>query len=179
MNKFRRRAKRKGEYRVSGAEIDRLVALASSSDPMERLDAANYLCPCHVRRRIDDVWKALFKLMEDEDLRVRKAAYHTLEDGGDLSEPGLVPIFERARVNETDSKLRKRAAGYLEARERDVLKRKDFADAIRARGGDYPLEERCDFCGEFAATRNDFETRIPSSDGTRSAHICASCDHCA
>ena len=36
------------------------------------------LCPCHVRQRIDDVWAALYRGLQDVELKVRQAAWHTL-----------------------------------------------------------------------------------------------------
>jgi HEAT repeat protein len=105
MNRLQRRARKPGEQRNSGAEIWRLVDLSKSKDPDDRLEAADNLCPCHVRRRIDEAWEALFRLLEDSDVKVRKAAFHTLQDGGDLSDPALDPILERASRNETDRKL--------------------------------------------------------------------------
>ena len=49
-----------------------LAKLAASRDPEERLTAAQLLCPCHVRRRDDAVWQALYALLEDFDARVRQ-----------------------------------------------------------------------------------------------------------
>ena len=72
--------------------IRRLVDLSKSKDPEDRLETADNLCPCHVRRQIDEVWDTLYRLREDPDLQVRKAAFHTLRDGGDPSDPALDPI---------------------------------------------------------------------------------------
>jgi len=105
LNKHQKLAHQVGEHRVRGPEIERYLALAYSADPKERLEAADNLCPCHVRRRIDEAWQALYRMMEDEDVRVRRAAWHTLEDGGCPVDPKLDPIFERALENETDKQV--------------------------------------------------------------------------
>ena len=176
MNKYRRRAVKKGELHVSGAEISRWVELSRSKDPNERLEAANYLCPCHVRKRIGEVWDALFRLLEDPDVGVRKAAFHTVEDGGDISDPALVPIFERVVENETDPKLRKRIERFLRDRRKKEQEREDFIQHVRFVVGDYPERDKCDFCGEVGPVQKDFDTTIPGSNGARVALICKSCD---
>ena len=65
---------RKGEPRVSGESIQELLALSQSPEPEERRFAAEFLCPGHVRRRIDEVCDALYRMLEDPELKVRKAA---------------------------------------------------------------------------------------------------------
>ena len=176
MNKHQRRAQKRGEQRVSGAEIWRLVELSKSNDAKHRLEAANNLCPCHVRRRIDDVWNALFTLLEDPDVQVRRAAYHTLDDGGDLSHPALGAIFERARNHETHPKLRRRIERFLQDRQNEELERADFMQAARVKVGDYPERGKCDFCGSHGAVKKDLETPIPNSSGSRPAMVCDACD---
>ena len=56
LNTHQRKAYRKGEPRVSGESIQELLALSQSPEPEERRFAAEFLCPGHVRRRIDEVW---------------------------------------------------------------------------------------------------------------------------
>src|SRR5438445_5690185 len=102
MNRHQKAAHRVGERRVGREEIAELLEQAASHDPDERLAAAQYLCPCHVRRRIAAVWEALYRLLEDADVRVRRAAWHTLEDGGRPDDPALDAILERALRTETD-----------------------------------------------------------------------------
>ena len=64
------------------------------------------MCPCHIRGRIPEVWRAIYRLMEDDDRRVRFAAWHTLEDGGLPSEPGALARLELLLKQETDPKVR-------------------------------------------------------------------------
>src|SRR5207248_2721971 len=78
MNRHQKAAHRAGEQRVGREEIEELLERSHSADPEERLTAARYLCPCHVRRRLQPVWDALYRLLEDADVRVRRAAWHTL-----------------------------------------------------------------------------------------------------
>ena len=89
LNRHQKAVFNPGEQRVRGEEIERLIELAYSEDPAERLDAAQNLCPCHVRKRVEAVWQALYRLMLDPDVRVRRAAWHTLEDGGCPNDPAL------------------------------------------------------------------------------------------
>ena len=89
LNKHQKAAFRQGERRVRKDEIENLIDLSRSEDPKGRLIAARNLCPCHVRTRIEAVWEALFRMLEDPDVPVRRAAWHTLEDGGKPVDPVL------------------------------------------------------------------------------------------
>ena len=173
MNKYQKAAFRPGEHRTRRHEIEELLELAQSDDPAERAVAAQNLCPCHVRRRIDEVWQALYRMMEDPDVRVRRAAWHTLEDGGSPNDPAFQPILTRALVNETDSQVRRFVelfAGINREQERVAL-----ACAVAPR---FPLRGRCDFCGkENLPVRRDFETEIGTMGQLqRHAYICAQCE---
>jgi len=176
MNRLQRRARKPGEQRNSGAEIWRLVDLSKSKDPDDRLEAADNLCPCHVRRRIDEAWEALFRLLEDSDVKVRKAAFHTLPDGGDLSDPALDPILERASRNETDRKLKRTITRLLKERGLKTRERAELTQLVQVTVGAYPEQGKCDFCGEAGPVKKDFDTAIPDQGNSRPAMICAACD---
>ena len=79
--------------------------MSRSADPEDRLQAASFLCPCHVRQSIDEVWQALYRMLEDQDARVLRAAWHTLEDGGKPDDPALDQIIERTLERETDKQV--------------------------------------------------------------------------
>jgi hypothetical protein len=171
MNKHQKAAHRLGERRVGREQLEELLEQAESTDPEERLEAAQFLCPCHVRRRVEAVWEALYRLLEDPDPRVRRAAWHTLEDGGTPEDPALDAIVERALQNETDATVRRfveHVAGPRRERERVVM-----AAMARPR----PMERgRCDFCGEpNVPVERDLETMIPTDGLPRPALICARC----
>jgi hypothetical protein len=171
MNRHQKAVYREGEPRVGREQIQELLRQSESGDPEQRLVAAQYLCPCHVRRRIEAVWEALFRLLEDPDVRVRRAAWHTLEDGGRPDDPALDAILDRALQNETDPQVLRFArhlAGSRQEKER-VATRAMGRAAPRQRG-------RCDFCGETnVEVQRDLSTMIPTSDLPRAAWICARC----
>ena len=48
-----------------------------------------------MRERIDEVWQALYRMLGDDDVKVRRVAWHTLEDGSKFDDPGLDEIIER------------------------------------------------------------------------------------
>ncbi len=173
MNKHQKRAFRPGEHRTRAPQIEQLLELACSFDPVDRAEAAQNLCPCHVRRRIDEVWQALYGLMEDPDVRVRRAAWHTLEDGGRPDDPAFEQILARARMRESDPqicRLIEKFASVLDAQAEIAL--------ARAASSRFALRGRCDFCGtENIAVRRDVETEIVVAGQTRRlAHICAQCE---
>jgi hypothetical protein len=113
--------------------------------------------------------------MEDEDWRVRRQAWHTIEDGGKPSDPDIVTHLKRLRDAETDPKVRKFA---------DFTWKKVFGtqleDEERARLWAVSRERKergkCDFCGlsNVFVTR-DMETMIPTDGLPRAAWICDQC----
>ena len=174
LNRHQKAAFKGGEHRVRGETIDRLIKMAASTDPAERLHAAENLCPCHVRKRVETAWEALYRLMQDPDVRVRRAAWHTLEDGGCPNDPALLPIFERAVANETDSQVRR----WVERFAAPALAERDRQDSLRAAHSPFQERGRCDFCGKVnAGVRTDYETKLTASGGSqRFARICQQCD---
>ncbi len=96
MNKHQKAMFQPGEHRLRRDDIEELLVLSQSDDAEERLEAAEHLCPCHVRTHIDAVQQAVFRMMEDPDVRVRSAAWHTLKGGGVPDAPALDGIFTRA-----------------------------------------------------------------------------------
>jgi hypothetical protein len=174
-NKHQKAAHRPGERKVSRAQVAELLELSCSSDAGERLVAAQFLCPCHVRARIPEVWDALYRMMEDTDRRVRYAAWHTLEDGGLPKDPDTVARLERLFQQETDPKIRKFAEHIIGAelftRNKQEVRRLQLMGhpAQRQRG-------KCDFCGmRNMIVERDLETMIPTDDWPRPALICERC----
>lgn len=176
MNKWEKKRIKGREEKVTGEVIWRLVDLSKSPDVKDRLEAANNLCPCHVRRRIDEVWDALYRMLEDEDAGVRRAAFHTLFDGGNLDDPGLGPIFARMLKTETHPKLRKQLEAEMDRRKTEADEREMASQQARMAVGDYPEQARCDFCGENAQVRSDYDTQIPEGGHVRPGRICEACD---
>jgi hypothetical protein len=174
LNKFQKAACRPGEQRVNGPEVAELIELSRSHNPDERLMAASLLCPCHVRRRVEAAWDALHRMMEDPDVRVRKAAWHTLEDGGGGNTPAVQAIASRVLAVEKDAgvlKLINEVCGSAH----DRLTQQRFEDAASIRST--PRRRgKCDFCGNQTMVADQLDTEIPSEDGTRAARICAACE---
>ena len=177
MNKRKRWERRprvaalKGAPRVSRAQISELLELARSDDPTERREAAQWLCPCHVRQRIETVWEALYRLLEDEDVKVRRQAWHTLEDGGRPDDPALDAIVARTMEREQDSRVLRfaeRLARPRRAKEMAML-HVSARPQRRERG-------KCDFCGRTEVfVERDIETMIPAGAMDRIALICEEC----
>ena len=176
MNKYQKAAFRPGEHRTRHHEIEELLDLAQSTERAERCYAAENLCPCHVRRRIDDVWQALYRMMEDPDVQVRRAAWHTLEDGGSPNDSAFLPILARAIERETDPQVR-----HFVERFRPIQEERARVALQRAMAPRYGQRGRCDFCGAVnVAVRRDFETELATvGQQNRHAYTCANCDGAA
>lgn len=173
MNRHQKSAFRPGEHRTRAPQIAELLKLSCSFDAAERQEAAQNLCPCHVRRHIDEVWQALYRLMEDEDVRVRRAAWHTLEDGGRPDDPAFEQLLARANMRESDPQVRRFVEKFASA-----AAQQEVVALARAAAPRFPMQGRCDFCGtENTAVRRDFDTEIVVvGQARRLAHICAQCD---
>lgn len=161
-----------GEKRVRGDEIWAYVELSKSEDSEDRLEAAKNLCPCQVKRRIDEVLDALYRMMQDPDVAVRRASYFTLEDGGILDDPELRAIYASAWATETD----KQVLGFL--KEFDVGKDKRERVEMNATVvSKYAVKGKCDFCGETkVSVRADSNTEIPDGGSRRLVLLCETCD---
>lgn len=171
-NRHQKAAFRPGERRVTRAQVDELMTLATSADAEARLVAATLLCPCHVRGRTEPIWQAVLGLMADKDPRVRFAAWHTLEDGGVPSEAGVLERLEAALAGEADAKVR----GIANLAIGPLLAERDRGQLARMRRPDFQQKGKCDFCGERGVpVREDYETRIPTAGFPRAALVCRSC----
>ena len=152
-------------------QIAELLEMSHSDDPKDRLVAAQFLCPCHVRKRVDEVWMALYRMLEDPDLKVRRAAWHTLDDGGRPADPILEEIFDRALENESDRRIRECAEKYTRSRR----KRAAAEERLRVYS-EYTEVGKCDFCGgSNLKVKKDMETLIPVNGEQRLALICEAC----
>ncbi len=175
LNKHQRAAFRPGEQRVGREEIQELLQLSRSADPADRLQAASFLCPCHVRRSIAEVWQALYRMLEDQDARVRRAAWHTLEDGGKPDDPALDAIIERTLERDTDRQVLNFARQFSQGRQ----KRKQVEFELAA-VPEYAERGKCDFCGDQSApVKQDFATELDVGGARRFALVCARCDQAA
>jgi hypothetical protein len=171
-NKYQKAAFKPGEMRVSREQVRELLVLSRSDDADERLTAANYLCPCHVRGRGREEWEAVQRLMQDEDARVRFAAWHTLEDGGVPAEPEVLDRLAELYDQEADAKVRRIAHTAIgpALAERD---RRAKAAMLRPAPA---LRGTCDLCGEKnALVTRDFDITIPGGGTTRAALVCKRC----
>jgi hypothetical protein len=168
-NAHQKRAHRPGEVRVNAPELSVLLRYARSDETEQRKTAATYLCPCHLRKPSHEAAVALQRLMQDPDLKVRQAAWHTIEDGGPTAE--AKEIADKIRATETDPficNLIDEHLGSPLARQR-VEDRVAVARAPQRRG-------KCDFCGKTGIMISErFDIDIPAGDGSRAAMICNAC----
>ena len=172
MNKYQRKAHRRGEDRLRGNEVEYYLELAYSSNADDRVKAMDNLCPCHVRKSIDKVWVALYKGMVDPDVRVRKAAWHTLDDGGNPNDPRLQPLLEKIAKADTDPKLRQRALDLIAAT-RKVEDQKEMLLAQKT----HTFSGRCDWCGTSnVPVSYDYETEFETNGTKRFALVCEACE---
>lgn len=178
MNKHQKAAFKEGEHRLRKDEIVYYLELSQSGDADERLEAAENLCPCHVRKPIPEVQHAVQRMMEDDDLRVRRAAWHTLEDGGVPNEEWVFDVYDRAiKRGEDDRFIRWVMAECVEplVKERDQV---EFTRASRMiNQSAFQQRGKCDFCGNTnVPIKTDYDTEIETvGEQSRLAYVCETC----
>lgn len=175
LNKHQKAVYKVGEREIGREQVNELLELANSTDPEDRLFAAENLCPCHVKGRIPAAWDAIYRMMADSDRRVRQAAWHTLEDGGLPKSQAEITRLEEIYLSETDAKVKHFAEQILKPAVTDRVRR-EMALLYAAARPPARKRGRCDFCG-LENTNVDFEldTHIPSGNGYRPALICDRC----
>jgi hypothetical protein len=172
-NSYQKAAHKAGERRVTRGQADELLALSRSADAEDRLVAARFLCPCHVRGRTEDMWEAIVALMSDDDARIRGAAWHTLEDGGVPAGEGALERLEALLALEPDAGVRRLAKEIIGP----VLAERERLHLRHMRRPEPAMRGKCDFCSERdVAVRTDFETRIPTAGLSRPALVCRRCE---
>jgi hypothetical protein len=174
-NKHQKAAHRPGEVKVDRQTVAELIELSCSSDVEERRTAAKYLCPCHVQTRINEAWAALYRMMEDEDRRVRHQAWHALEDGGVPTDPMVLARLQTLYQAERDPKVRNFAwmliGKAVTAQEQQAMLRQQLA--ARSTG---QQRGKCDFCGQSDVwVTRDLHTVIPTATLSRAAWVCVEC----
>jgi hypothetical protein len=111
-------------------------------------------------------------MMEDPAVEVRRAAYHTLEDGGKPDDPKLEAIFDRALESETDDRVLRFVKEFTQGSEQ-----REHVEMKAAMISRYADLGKCDFCGESSVpVRTDYDTEIPAGGSSRSGLVCESCD---
>jgi vesicle coat complex subunit len=98
-------------YDLSSA--DGVIQATKSSNPMVRKKALKELCPCHVKKDVDEIWSRIFEMVTDPDARVRDQVVHSLCDGSPKwRETEVIEALESLR-NDKDERVRKRVRKAL------------------------------------------------------------------
>ena len=170
-NGFQRGQSRRGERRLRGDEVKYYLALADSKDPQDRIEAMKNLCPCHVRKRIDAVWDAIYRGLQDSDLEVRQAAWHTLDDGGRSNDPKLYPIIVEIANTETNPKLKRQATELIQAVQTVEHKKQDLSGQRH-----HYFAGKCDWCGDLTAKVCQlYDSELVIEGTVRLAQVCDDC----
>lgn len=75
--------------------------------------AAHHLCPCQLKADHPAVWSRILEMCRDEDVRVRKAAMHTLTDGSPKEREADVIQTLESMYSDPDRKLRRQVRQRL------------------------------------------------------------------
>ena len=107
-------------------------------------------------------------MLEDEDIKVRRVAWHTLKDGGRPHEPALYTILERTLEQDADRQVL--GCPWKYAHGRKIRKGVEFEVAAIS---DYANRGRRDFCGGAnVPIKTNFEKNHDVSGSRRFAMVC-------
>ncbi len=117
---FKRKKYAKRQSGAKGREIQtdlesipELIKMTHDANVETRLEAIQYLCPCHVQRNRPEVWDRLFELARDPELEVRRTVFHILGDGSPNERVEEVVQAMESMFHDSDLKLRRRARKFL------------------------------------------------------------------
>ena len=106
-------------------DMDELIQISLSEDPLVRLKAAQQMCPCRVGKDFEEFWKRTFQLAEDEDSKVRYQILHNMCDGSPEDYEDKVAECLEIFNRDPDKDIRRRAhkvlASYLRTGKWNVL----------------------------------------------------------
>ena len=106
-------------------DIDELISISNSDDPLIRQKAAQQMCPCRVGRDHPSFWSRLFELAQDPDPLVRYQILHNMCDGSPEGYEDKVAealeMFNRDDDKEIRRKAHKVLASYLRTGKWNVL----------------------------------------------------------
>jgi hypothetical protein len=176
-NGLQRRQFGRGERRLRGHELTSYLARANSEDSKERLEAMKNLCPCHVRKRVDAAWNALYRGLQDIDLKVRQAAWHTLEEnhGGRPNGPKLYPLMVAISKTEENPKLRQKAKSIVRKAQSQKQNIEDKKHDLLGKRSNY-FQGKCDWCGDSSAEVDYlYDSEIQIGATVRLAQACDTC----
>ncbi len=90
-------------------DIDVIIELSKHDNPQVRQRALKEMCPCRVKRDLDDFWRRVLEMVDDEANNVRGQVLHTLCDGSpkhlEFSVAEALDVFNR----DSDSEIRRKA----------------------------------------------------------------------
>jgi len=87
--------------------VETFIELTKNEDPRIRKRALKEMCPCKVKKAIDQIWERVFEMYDDPDTQVRYQVMHTLCDGSPFDkEFEVIEILEKM-WNDKDEKLKR------------------------------------------------------------------------
>ena len=106
-------------------DMDELIELSQSENPLVRIKAAQQMCPCRVGKDYEAFWTRTFELAQDEDAQVRYQILHNMCDGSpdgyEEKVAECLEIFNRDEDKEIRRRAHKVLASYLRTGKWNVL----------------------------------------------------------
>eukprot|EP01100_Stratorugosa_tubuloviscum_P001324 TRINITY_DN1295_c0_g1_i1.p1 TRINITY_DN1295_c0_g1~~TRINITY_DN1295_c0_g1_i1.p1 ORF type:complete len:117 (+),score=44.81 TRINITY_DN1295_c0_g1_i1:139-489(+) len=100
------------------ASFEEIMDGTRDSNANVRVRALRQICPCRVKKEIDELWERVFEMITDEDERVRYQVLHTLCDGSPTHmEEKVVEVLDIFR-NDKCEKIKRQARRALTSYQR-------------------------------------------------------------
>lgn len=94
---------------VETTDINVIIALSKHPDPQVRKASLKEMCPCRVKDDLDDFWKRVIEMVDDESSLVREQVLHTICDGSPKHLEDEVYRLLQIFNKDPDSYIRRRA----------------------------------------------------------------------
>jgi len=93
--------------------LHKFLELTHDEDPITRKKALRELCPCHVKRDVEEFWDRIIAMTKDPDATVRYQVLHNLCDGSPTHREDAIVEALEAMHNDEDKYIRRRVHQVL------------------------------------------------------------------
>ncbi|XP_046567517.1 uncharacterized protein LOC124275879 [Haliotis rubra] len=90
-------------------DIDVIIELSKHDNPQVRQRALKEMCPCRVKKDLDDFWRRVVQMIDDEADNVRMQVLHTLCDGSPQHMEFAVAEALEVFNHDTNKEIRRKA----------------------------------------------------------------------
>lgn len=88
--------------------FDKFLNDTRDTDPIKRAKALRRICPCKIKKNVEEFWDRIIEMHTDESPEVRFAVLHNMLDGSPACmELRVIETVEKLQCNDTDKRIKK------------------------------------------------------------------------